>query len=184
MRRRVLPVLPLLFASASRPEASTGTSFPPDAMASVFSLLIPFRCNRRSCRCLLSFSSASPKPSSICRRTSLSAPDLSFGEFSVIPPRTCTLLFREFSLISQATPALKKILAYLRSFVNPEFCSGMCQVIIGTFSYLLMSVYFLYFQIIIQELLPPSFLSFFSRTLFQRLFSMLSASRPGAAYGA
>src|SRR5699024_5735442 len=61
---------------------------------------------------------------------------------------------------------------------------SMCQVIIGTFSYLLMSVYFLYFQIIIHELLPPSFLSFFSRTLFQRLFSMLSASRPGAAYGA
>lgn len=128
MRRRVLPVLPLLFASASRPEASTGTSFPPDAMASVFSLLIPFRCNRRSCRCLLSFSSASPKPSSICRRTSLSAPDLSFGEFSVIPPRTCTLLFREFSLISQATPALKKILAYLRSFVNPEFCSVIYKI--------------------------------------------------------
>ena len=57
----------------------------------------------------------------------------------------------------------------------------MCQVIVGTFSYLLMSVYFFYFQIILPALLSPTFISF-SRRLFQRLFSMLSALHPEVAY--
>lgn len=58
---------------------------------------------------------------------------------------------------------------------------GMCQVIVGTFSYLLMSAYFFYFQIIPPTLLSPTFISF-SRRLFQRLSLMLSALHPGAAY--
>lgn len=57
----------------------------------------------------------------------------------------------------------------------------MCQVIVGTFSYLLMSVYFFYFQIILPTLLSPTFISF-SRRLFQRLSLMLSALHPGVAY--
>lgn len=58
---------------------------------------------------------------------------------------------------------------------------SMCQVIVGTFSYLLMSAYFFYFQIIPPTLLSPTFISF-SRRLFQRLSLMLSALHPGAAY--
>ena len=57
----------------------------------------------------------------------------------------------------------------------------MCQVIVGTFSYLLMSVYFCYFQIIFPGFFPLTFLSF-NRRLFQKLFLMLSALHPGVAY--
>ena len=59
---------------------------------------------------------------------------------------------------------------------------SMCQVIVGTFSYLLMSVYCFYFQTIPPGLLPIIFYPFFSRRLFQRLFLMLSALHPGVAY--
>ena len=49
------------------------------------------------------------------------------------------------------------------------------------FFHLLMSVYYPYFRTILSKLLLSLFIPF-SRRLFQRLFSMLSALHPGAAY--
>lgn len=49
------------------------------------------------------------------------------------------------------------------------------------FFHLLMSVYFPYFRTILPKLLLSLFIPF-SRRLFQRLFSMLSALHPEAAY--
>ena len=56
LRRRVLPVLPLLFVSGLA-RGNLGRY-----------VVIPLRCNRRACRCLklLALSSASRKPSSTC----------------------------------------------------------------------------------------------------------------------
>ena len=56
LRRRVLPVLPLLFVSGLA-RGNLGRY-----------IVIPLRCNRRACRCLklLALSSASRKPSSTC----------------------------------------------------------------------------------------------------------------------
>lgn len=91
LRRRVLPVLPLLFVSGLA-RGNLGRY-----------VVIPLRCNRRACRCLklLTLSSASRKPSSIC---SLHIP-LSLGTFGYDPRGSlcnavckCTLFFNEFVL--------------------------------------------------------------------------------------
>ena len=87
------------------------------------------------------------------------------------------LYFRPNHLYTTYRSVVNFLCAYILASTN----RSMCQVIVGTFSYLLMSVYFFYFQIILPALLSPTFISF-SRRLFQRLFSMLSALHPEVAY--
>ena len=112
MRRRVLPVLPLLFVPASRRGISSGT-------------YIPFRCNRRSCRCLLFLQQ---RPSETIFHL-LHAHPLSAQETSYSSKKTDRLCLREdFSVVrhthvlfSSTGFSYEGIVTYFPAFVNPDF---------------------------------------------------------------
>ena len=97
LRRRVLPVLPLLFVSGLA-RGNLGRY-----------IMIPLRCNRRACRCLklLALSSASRKPFRPAPCISLSAfESVICDPWGFLCNTVCgsTLFFNEFVLFRDSTP--------------------------------------------------------------------------------